>query len=279
MLEVGPGTVVPQILSTLGPEDRFDIVEINPTFCSHLERQILDGYRGEHPEVAVALHESSIEAADLQASTTTSSAGCRSITEPSVVRGSSDGCSPCLPRRRPDHFEYAAVRVSRPRSPARRSARTFVGSTPTESRWCVGTSAAASWWSGTCCGGDHRSNVRRTEPREPLHGPDQRSLPQAARLLFPRSIAASPPSPNARPSGANPSSGAGSATPGRSPRRDRGHARGGRRTGGPGTRGYLPANGYDFLRTAIVERDFRPRREIEDDEIFVSDGSKGDCGH
>ena len=67
VLEVGPGTgpFTREILSTLGPEDRFDIVEINPTFCRHLERQILDGYRGEHPEVAVALHESSIEAADL----------------------------------------------------------------------------------------------------------------------------------------------------------------------------------------------------------------------
>ena len=49
----------------------------------------------------------------------------------------------------------------------------------------------------------------------------------------------------------------------------------------PGTfRGYPPANGYDFLRTAIAERDFRRHgAEIEDDEIFVSDGSKGDCGH
>lgn len=45
-------------------------------------------------------------------------------------------------------------------------------------------------------------------------------------------------------------------------------------------RGYPPANGYEFLRHAIAEHDFRARgAEIEDDEIFVSDGSKGDCGH
>ncbi len=45
-------------------------------------------------------------------------------------------------------------------------------------------------------------------------------------------------------------------------------------------RGYPPANGYEFLRHAIGEHDFRARgAAIEDDEIFVSDGSKGDCGH
>lgn len=45
-------------------------------------------------------------------------------------------------------------------------------------------------------------------------------------------------------------------------------------------RGYPPATGYDFLRHAIAEHDFRARgAEIEDDEVFVSDGSKGDCGH
>ena len=45
-------------------------------------------------------------------------------------------------------------------------------------------------------------------------------------------------------------------------------------------RGYPPATGYDFLRHAIAEHDFRARgAEIEDDEIFLSDGSKGDCGH
>jgi LL-diaminopimelate aminotransferase len=45
-------------------------------------------------------------------------------------------------------------------------------------------------------------------------------------------------------------------------------------------RGYGPEQGYDFLRGAIAQHDFRDRGlEIEDDEIFVSDGSKCDCGN
>jgi LL-diaminopimelate aminotransferase len=44
-------------------------------------------------------------------------------------------------------------------------------------------------------------------------------------------------------------------------------------------KGYGPGTGYDFLRSAIAETDFRSRgAQIDDDEIFVSDGSKGDCG-
>lgn len=45
-------------------------------------------------------------------------------------------------------------------------------------------------------------------------------------------------------------------------------------------RGYGPEQGYDFLRKAIAQNDFRDRGlEIADDEIFVSDGSKCDCGN
>lgn len=45
-------------------------------------------------------------------------------------------------------------------------------------------------------------------------------------------------------------------------------------------RGYLPEQGCDFLRHAIALGDYRDRGiEIADDEIFVSDGSKCDCGH
>ncbi len=44
-------------------------------------------------------------------------------------------------------------------------------------------------------------------------------------------------------------------------------------------RGYPPYEGYEFLRTAIAQNDFRDRGiEVADDEIFVSDGSKCDCG-
>ena len=43
--------------------------------------------------------------------------------------------------------------------------------------------------------------------------------------------------------------------------------------------GYGPEQGYEFLRSAIAQHDFRDRKmDIADDEIFVSDGSKCDCG-
>ncbi len=45
-------------------------------------------------------------------------------------------------------------------------------------------------------------------------------------------------------------------------------------------RGYGPENGYDFLRNAIVENDYRSRGvDISANEIFVSDGSKCDSGN
>ncbi|MEZ5299862.1 MAG: LL-diaminopimelate aminotransferase [Verrucomicrobiales bacterium] len=45
-------------------------------------------------------------------------------------------------------------------------------------------------------------------------------------------------------------------------------------------RGYGPEQGYDFLRAAIGENDYRARGiEVADDEIFVSDGSKCDTGN
>jgi LL-diaminopimelate aminotransferase len=45
-------------------------------------------------------------------------------------------------------------------------------------------------------------------------------------------------------------------------------------------RGYGPEQGYDFLRTAIANGDYRDNEIlVEDDEIFVSDGSKCDTGN
>lgn len=45
-------------------------------------------------------------------------------------------------------------------------------------------------------------------------------------------------------------------------------------------RGYGPEQGYDFLRNAIAENDYKSRGcEIAADEIFVSDGSKCDTGN
>ncbi|MEQ1905838.1 MAG: LL-diaminopimelate aminotransferase [Pirellulaceae bacterium] len=45
-------------------------------------------------------------------------------------------------------------------------------------------------------------------------------------------------------------------------------------------RGYGPEQGYEFLREAIAKHDFQDRGvDVHADEIFVSDGSKCDCGN
>ncbi|MDF2801553.1 MAG: aspartate aminotransferase [Anaerocolumna sp.] len=45
-------------------------------------------------------------------------------------------------------------------------------------------------------------------------------------------------------------------------------------------KGYAPDLGYEFLRSAIVENDFKARGvEVALDEIFVSDGAKSDSGN
>lgn len=45
-------------------------------------------------------------------------------------------------------------------------------------------------------------------------------------------------------------------------------------------KGYAPYEGYDFLREKIASEDYGPLGcEISADEIFVSDGAKGDCAN
>ena len=47
-----------------------------------------------------------------------------------------------------------------------------------------------------------------------------------------------------------------------------------------GFKGYGPEQGYEFLRKAIVKNDYKDRGiNILEDEIFVSDGAKCDCGN
>ena len=47
-----------------------------------------------------------------------------------------------------------------------------------------------------------------------------------------------------------------------------------------GFHGYGPEQGYDFLRSAIAQHDYRDRGlDVADDEIFISDGSKCDGGN
>ena len=45
-------------------------------------------------------------------------------------------------------------------------------------------------------------------------------------------------------------------------------------------KGYGPEQGYDWLRAAIAQNEFRAKGlDVADDEVFVSDGSKCDCGN
>jgi LL-diaminopimelate aminotransferase len=45
-------------------------------------------------------------------------------------------------------------------------------------------------------------------------------------------------------------------------------------------KGYGPEQGYEWLRHVIAQNDFRDKGlDVADDEIFVSDGSKCDCGN
>ncbi len=49
---------------------------------------------------------------------------------------------------------------------------------------------------------------------------------------------------------------------------------------GESFRGYGPEQGYDFLRKAVAENDYRSRgAEVAADEIFISDGAKCDTGN
>lgn len=68
VLEVGPGTgpFTKAILRKLRAGDRFDLVEINPTFCRKLEKSVLAPYRERHPSVAVHLHCAPIEDAPVE---------------------------------------------------------------------------------------------------------------------------------------------------------------------------------------------------------------------
>ena len=67
ILEVGPGTgaFTRHILKELREHDEFDIVEINPVFCRHLESNLLEPYRRRTAPAAVGLHHAAIEDADL----------------------------------------------------------------------------------------------------------------------------------------------------------------------------------------------------------------------
>ncbi len=68
ILEVGPGTgaFTQAILSSLRGKDSLDIVEVNPVFCEHIERQLLAPFRARHSGMSIGLHQGPIESAALE---------------------------------------------------------------------------------------------------------------------------------------------------------------------------------------------------------------------
>ena len=45
-------------------------------------------------------------------------------------------------------------------------------------------------------------------------------------------------------------------------------------------RGYGPEQGYEFLRQAVVDHDYKPLGiNLDIDEVFISDGAKSDVGN
>ncbi len=67
VLEVGPGTgaITRQLLPRLDSGDELHLVEINPSFCRHLESRLLEPHRATHPDVHIELHCASVLSADI----------------------------------------------------------------------------------------------------------------------------------------------------------------------------------------------------------------------
>jgi phospholipid N-methyltransferase len=67
VLEVGAGTgaFTGAILHTLDAGDVFDIVELNPSFCAHLESKLLRPFRARQPSASARVHQSAIEDSQL----------------------------------------------------------------------------------------------------------------------------------------------------------------------------------------------------------------------
>ncbi len=68
ILEVGPGTgaFTEAILSSLRGHDTFDVVEVNPVFCAHIEGRLLTPFRAHHSSMSIRLLCAPIEEAALE---------------------------------------------------------------------------------------------------------------------------------------------------------------------------------------------------------------------
>lgn len=115
ILEVGPGTgsFTRHVLQELRPSDDFQIVEINPVFCRHLDSNLLSPFRQRSPGTSIRLHQSAIEEADLEGKFDHIVCGLPfNNFPPSLVRSIFRSMLDLLaPDGDLSYFEYAAVRV------------------------------------------------------------------------------------------------------------------------------------------------------------------------
>lgn len=67
VLEVGAGTgsFSKAILAHLKPGDTFDAVEVNPAFCDHLLKEIIEPFQKANPEISIRVLNDLIQEADL----------------------------------------------------------------------------------------------------------------------------------------------------------------------------------------------------------------------
>lgn len=115
ILEVGPGTgaFTRHIMEELRDGDEFDIVEINPVFCRHLETDLIAPFRRRGGSAIVRLHHAAIEDANLDGTYDHIVCGLPfNNFPPSLVRSIFRRMIELLaPDGDLSYFEYAAVRV------------------------------------------------------------------------------------------------------------------------------------------------------------------------
>ena len=283
ILEVGPGTgpFTRYILQSLAPGDEFHIVEINEDFCDELERTQLEPFRKANPECSVTLHRCPVEESGLTLKFDFIVCGLPFNNFPltttrSIFRKLTDLLKPGGELA---YFEYAAVRVMRSmvvNSEAR--AKIKRGGCP----WMF--NAAAIRWIPRTCDREFSARVRGATTRSlsSMVLVNEHYLKLQAGYLFPeigRRVAEYlQENPEAKDKLID--CGVGDVTEPLPTVACEAMAHAAQELGQcKSFRGYGPPTGYEFLRKAIAEGDYRSRCiPISEQEIFISDGSKGDAG-